>query len=142
MAQRGQLASFFIQNGDMPAFNAGLTDIPANTFVIIDTANPPEGDAVFAVKIPVAAGGVAGTMGITRTKIPSKTTGSICMLGGEVVKADGAVTVGDYVQASDTVGKEGRCKVKGAGIESGGKALNSAVDGDDVLVFVNSTPVV
>lgn len=142
MAQRGQLASFFIQNGDLTVYNAGLTDIPANTFVLVDTATPPTGDAVLAVKIPTAGGGVAGTFGITRTVIKSLASGSVCALGGEYVKADGVITVGDYVQASDTAGKEGRAKLKGAGVESGGKALNSAADGEDVLVFVNCTPVV
>lgn len=142
MAQRGQLGAFFIQNGDLTAYNAGLTDIPANTFVLVDTATPPTGDAVLAIKIPVAAGGVAGTFGITRTIIKSLSSGSVCVLGGEVVKADGVITVGDYVQASDTLGKEGRAKVKGAGIESGGRAFNSAADGEDVLVFVNCNPVV
>ena len=141
MAQRGQLASFFIQNGDLPARNAGLTDIPANTFVLVDTANPPTNDDVLAVVVPSDGGGVVGTFGITRTIIKAGATGSVCCLGGEVVKADGVITVGDYVQASDTTAKMGRAKTKGAGVESGGRALNSAADGEDVLVFVNCTPV-
>lgn len=141
MAQTGQLGSFFIENGDLTARNAGGTDIPANLFVLVDTANPPTGDNVVAVKLPTAAGGVTGTWGITRTIIKAGGNGSVCILGGEVVKADGAITVGDYVQASDTALKLGYAKTKGAGIESGGRAMNSAADGEDVLIFVNPSPV-
>lgn len=141
MAQTGQLGSFFIQNGDITARNAGVTDIAANLFVLVDTANPPTGDNVLAVVLPTAAGGVVGTWGITRTIIKAGGNGSVCILGGEFVKANGAVTVGEYVQASDTAAKLGWAKAKGAGIESGGRAMNSAADGEDVLVFVNCTPV-
>lgn len=142
MAQRGQLGAWYIQNGDLPAFNAGVTDIPANTFVIIDTATPPVNDAVWAVKIPASGGGVAGTIGITRTVIPAGKTGLVCHVGGEWTKADGTITVGDYVQASDTATKMGRAKAKGTGVESGGQAMNSAADGEDVLISVKPTPVV
>lgn len=141
MAQTRQLASVFVQGGDIPVRNAGVTDIGAGLFVLVDTANPPTGDNVIAVKLPTAAGGVVGTFGITRTAIKAGTTGLMCAIGGEVVKANGVITVGDYVQASDTAAKLGWAVTKGAGIESGGRAMNSATNGEDVLVFVNCTPV-
>ncbi len=142
MAQTGQLASFFIQNGDLTARNAGVSDIAANLFVLVDTANPPTGDNVLAVVLPTASGGVVGTWGITRTVIKAGGNGSVCILGGEVVKANGTITVGDYVQASDTTSKLGWAKTRANGVECGGRAMNSAADGEDVLVFVNCTPVV
>jgi len=52
------------------------------------------------------------------------------------VIADGAITVGDYVQASDTVGKLGYAKLCAAATEQVGQAMNTVADGQVCHVLI------
>jgi hypothetical protein len=63
--------------------------------------------------------------------------GRVVTEGGINVPADGAITAGDYVQASDTASKEGYAKVAGAGIQQVGQAETTAADGEMVFIRVD-----
>jgi hypothetical protein len=87
---------------------------------------------------------VAGTFGVTAEilyKRPSATlpprVGRVAVEGGINVPADGAITAGDYVQASDTVSKEGYVKVCAAGIQQIGQAETTAADGEMCFIRID-----
>ncbi len=112
-------------------------DIPANRIVLLDTANQLSTTQPRGVVLPTASGGVAGTYGVTAEilyKRPSSTSGTrpglVAIEGGISVPADGAITAGQYVQASDTSGKLGYAKVCGAGIQQVAQAENTVADGE------------
>lgn len=131
-----------ISGGDFPAANYGATDIPEGRIVLVDTANIQTTSQAMGVKLPIAAGGVAKTFGITVTNLPAKNpltnprVGLVRIAGSYSVIADGAITAGDYVQASDTINKEGYAKVCGAGIEQVGQAVYTVADGEPVEVLI------
>ncbi len=125
----------------MTVKNTGLTDITAGTAVIFDPANPASGDTPPGITLPTAGGGITGTAGVTRTTIYVGKVGSIMRRGRAEVTADGAITAGGYVQVSDTIGKLGRVKAKGVGVEQLGQAIHTAADGELLQVdIVVSTP--
>jgi hypothetical protein len=127
---------------DVTAANYSLSaDIPANRIVLLDTSNVMSTSLPRGVVLPTAGGGVAGTFGVTVEPLyrrPSSTVGPrvgrVAVEGGISVPADGAITAGQYVQASDTVGKEGYAKVCGAGIQQAGQAETTAADGEMVFI--------
>lgn len=130
---------------DVTAANySTTTDIPANRIVLLDTTNQMTTNQPRGVVLPTAGGGVAGTFGITAEilyKRPSATlgprVGRIVTEGGINVPADGPITAGQYVQASDTLGKEGYAKVAGAGIQQVGQAETTAADGEMCFIRVD-----
>jgi len=126
-----------IQILDVTMKNNGLTDIPAGSGVLFDTANPQSGDTPPGCVLPTASGGVAGTAGITVEIIKAGGTGRVRFNGTYPGVADGSITAGGYVQVSDTTAKLGRVKAKGGAVEQLGQALNTASDGQPVLVFVS-----
>lgn len=123
---------------DVTAANYSLTDdIPANRIVLLDTTNQMTTSLPRGVVLPTAGGGVAGTYGVTTEilyKRPSATlgprVGTVAVEGAIGVPADGAITAGDYVQASDTIAKLGYAKLCGAGIQEIGQAENTVADGE------------
>lgn len=131
-----------ISGGDMPAANYGGTDIPEGRIVLVDTANILSPSAAMGVVLPTAGGGVAKTWGITLTTLYAKgslsapKTGSVRVAGAYTVISDGAITAGQYVQASDTAGKEGYAKVCAAATESIGQAMNTVADGEPCLIWI------
>jgi hypothetical protein len=127
---------------DEPCANYDTSaDIPANRIVLLDTSNQYGVNAVTGVALPVAAGGVAGTYGITVETLYAASSagiraGRVRTDGVMWVPANGPITAGDYVQASDTVAKLGWAKVAGAGIEQIGQALTSAADSEMVRIKI------
>jgi hypothetical protein len=120
------------------------TDIPANRVVLLDTTNEMTVALPRGVVLPTAGAGVAGTFGVTAEilyKRPSATlpprVGRVAVEGGINVPADGAITAGDYVQASDTVSKEGYVKVCAAGIQQIGQAETTAADGEMCFIRID-----
>jgi hypothetical protein len=119
-------------------------DIPANRVVLLDTTNEMTTSQPRGVVLPTAAGGVAGTFGVTAEilyKRPSSSlgprVGRVAVGGGINVPADGAITAGDYVQASDTAAKEGYVKVCGAGIQQIGQAETTVADGEMCFIRID-----
>lgn len=113
------------------------TDIPANRGVLLDTSNQISTSYPRGVVLPTASGGVAGTFGVTVDQLykrPSSSlgprVGRVAVAGLISVPADGAITAGNYVQISDTSGKEGYVKVAGAGIQQLGQAEKTVADGE------------
>jgi hypothetical protein len=123
---------------DVTAANYSTSaDIPANRIVLLDTTNQMTVSLPRGVVLPTAAGGVAGTFGVTAEilyKRPSSTlsprVGRVVTDGGINVPANGTINAGDYVQASDTADKLGWAKVCGAGIQQVGQAETTAADGE------------
>ncbi len=128
--------------GDLPAANYGLTDIPEDRIVLIDTANLQSPTQAMGVVLPTAGGGVVGTWGITCTTLYAKgsldkpKTGLVRVAGSRFVLADGAITAGQYVQASDTINRVGYAKVAAAATEQIGQAMTTAGDGELVEVWI------
>jgi hypothetical protein len=132
-----------VPGGDVTAANYSATSIPANRIVLVDTANVLTPSKPMGVKLPTASGGVAGTYGVTVDELfPPRDDGStrpgrVAVLGAIRVPADGVITAGDYVQASDTSGKLGYAKVCAAGIQQIGQAKTTVADGEYVLVLID-----
>jgi hypothetical protein len=128
--------------GDMPAANYGATDIPDGRIVLVDTVNVLSPSAAMGVVLPTAGGGVAKTWGITTTTLYAKgslskpKTGLVRVAGAYTVIADGAIAAGEYVQASDTLNKEGYAKVCAAATEQVGQAMNTVADGEPCLIWI------
>ena len=138
MANFNELAAYSItMGGDLPAHNYGGTDIPAGTGVLLDTVNIQGSNAAPGVVVPTAAGGVLATFGIAIETIPAGKNGRVRVYGGYPMICDGAVAVGAFVQISDTAGKMGRVKTKGAGLIQLGQALGTGADGDPILVLID-----
>lgn len=119
-------------------------DIAANRIVLLDTTNLMTTQLPRGVVLPTAGGGVVGTFGVTVETLyrrPSATlgprVGRVAVSGGISVPADGAITAGQYVQASDTLGKEGYAKVAGAGIQQIGQAETTVADGEMVFIRID-----
>lgn len=121
-----------------------FADIPPNRIVLLDTTNPMTTQNPRGVVLPTAGGGVAGTFGVTVETLyrrPSATlgprVGRVAVSGGINAPADGGITAGQYVQASDTAGKEGYAKVAGAGLQQIGQAETTAADGEMVFIRID-----
>lgn len=134
-----------VAGGDVTAANYGATSIPANRIVLLDASNVMTSSKPKGVKLPTASGGVAGTYGVTVDELfPPRDDGSprpgrVAVLGAIRVPADGAITAGDYVQASDTTAKLGYAKVASAGIQQVGQAETTAADGEYVLIRLDKS---
>jgi hypothetical protein len=131
-----------IAGGDVAAANYGSSDIPDGRIVLIDTTNVMSASAAMGVVLPTASGGVAKTWGITTTTLYAKgdldvpKTGSVRVAGAYTVISDGAITAGQYVQASDTTGKLGYAKVCASATEQIGQAMNTVGDGEPCLIWI------
>lgn len=125
-----------IIGGDLPAYNAAVTAIPAFTAVVFDTSNPPTGDQPMSVKIITAAGSVAAPAGVTVQAIPAGATGLVRRYGTVKATAHGTVAIGDFVQVSNTAGHEGQVKTSGGGVATLGQCIRGATD-DEVLVALS-----
>jgi hypothetical protein len=119
-------------------------DIPANRIVLLDTTNLMTTSLPRGVVLPTASGGVAGTFGVTTEILYARSSstanpkvGRVAVEGVISVPADGAITAGNYVQASDTSGKLGYAKVAGAGVQQIGQALTTAADGEMVQILID-----
>ena len=116
--------------------NYGGADIPANTVVLPDAANPPTGDYAGGVIVPLTSTTLAGLIaGVTVETLKAGRSGPVRLAGISIVTADGAIAFGQAVQASITSGKLGRAKACGAATPQFGFALAPAADGDILPVF-------
>ena len=131
-----QHGGYAVAGGDLPVKNYAVTDIGANLVVLIDSANAMGPDAYVGVKLPSSGGGVVGTYGITQTPIAAGKTGLVRVIGSQWVLANGTVTAGEYVQASDTAAKLGYVKTCTAATEQIGQAISTATDGVPVHVLI------
>lgn len=131
-----------ISGGDIPCANYGVADIPAGRIVLIDTANVMTAQLPPGVVLPTASGGVVGTFGITVDTLPAlpasgvPKVGRVRKAGSYPVIANGSITAGGYVQASDTTSKLGYAKACGAATEQIGQALNTVADGEICHVWI------
>ncbi len=128
----GQRSQFAVGGGDLPFYNGTGADIAAGQGVLLDSSQSNR-----AVKLPAAAGGVAGTIGVTLDTIKNGAWGRVRLLGSAVMIADGAITAGDTVQISDTAAKMGRAKVAAAATRQLGIALTTAADAAEVEVWID-----
>lgn len=135
----------YVAGGDVSAANYaayGSADIPEGRIVLLDTSNTFGANQPRGVVLPTASGGVAGTYGITIETLRAKNAsgelrvGRVRIAGSYWVPANGSITAGDAIQASDTADKLGYAKTAGAGVEQVGKAITSAADGEMVLVEI------
>jgi hypothetical protein len=100
-----QIATTPGADGGIAVYNAGTTDIPAHTAVIVDTSYIMESTDVtlnmLAVKTATATAGQ--TAFVTRMVIPAKKTGT-CFGVGAIARgiAQSTVTAGTYVGTSGT----------------------------------------
>lgn len=121
---------------DIPCKNYGGTDIPAGRVVLLDTSNVAGADAATGVVLPTASGGVAGTLGITVEILYAGKVGRVRVAGMFPVIANGSITAGNYVQASDTTAKLGYVKALVADTEQIGQALDTVADGETCRVLI------
>lgn len=132
----GQFSKYAVPGGDLPFYNGTGADIPEGSAVLFDaTVAGTQGEP--ACKLPAAAGGVAGTLGVAINTIKNGTRGLVRMLGSAILLADGSIAAGAIVQASDTAAKMGRAKTAGAALPQLGIALNAATDGNPVHVWID-----
>lgn len=139
---QNQFAGYAVPGGDIPCANYGAVDIEAGLIVLIDTSNLVSTTQPPGVVLPTASGGVVGTFGITVDKLYAITStgvvkpGRVRKLGSYPVIANGSITAGGYVQASDTTAKLGYAKACGAATEQIGQAMNSVSDGEICHVWI------
>jgi hypothetical protein len=137
MAYYGQIGALPVVGGDIPVKNYGVTTISAKLAVNADTSNTINTAGAIGVVVPTTSGSVAACLGTVLSDIPAGKTGLIRISGGAVCKASGSVTVGENVQVDSASGKEGYVKTAGSAAAGFGKALSTAADGEDVLVWVS-----
>jgi hypothetical protein len=92
---------------DLSVYNAGTTDIPAHTVLVIDASNLMDngvtGKNNLAVALPAATAGLKA-FAVSREIIPAKRTGRAWGPGAVAICiADQAVTAGTYVGTSGSV---------------------------------------
>lgn len=133
---------YAISGGDIPCANYGDTDIEPGRIVLIDTTNQMTSKLPPGVKLPTASGGVVGTFGITVDKLYALASngaprpGRVRKVGSYPVIANGSITAGGYVQASDTASKLGYAKACASATEQIGQAMNSVSDGEICHVWI------
>ena len=136
-----QLASTPLPS-DLPFYNYGVSDIPANTVVILDAANTVNnavpGNTALGAKLPATGGNPSLALGVTMEILKVGQTGRVRTQGIAIVTCDGAVTAGAAVDASPTVA--GAAKAHVAAKNSLGQALISAADTEQTLVLINPAP--
>jgi hypothetical protein len=123
---------------DLPFYNYGGTDIPADTAVMLDTTNimGTAGDGV-GVALPTAAAAIPLGVGVTQETIKAGgSAGRVRTQGIAQVTALCVINAGQVVQMSTTAGHLGQVEAKGAGNPQLGIALTSAQDGDSLLVLL------
>ena len=125
-----------VAGGDVTCTNTSIIDIPAGAGVVLDLAYPPSGDQAVAVTVPLASGSVAKPFGIATAIIKVGKSGPVRTLGSYPMTASGAITYGDFVQIDGATSHMGQAKTKGATVSQLGQALNTAADGEQVLVRV------
>ena len=127
---------------DFPFFNYGATDIPAFVTVKVDPANTV-GAGQEGIGITLTSNTTDGdtNIGVTTQIIKAGTSGLVRTAGLAVCIADGAITAGSWVYAAGAdAGKVGYVKLDPAASSKPtvGLALSTAVDGDQVLVMLNT----
>jgi hypothetical protein len=127
MAYTGSSA-LYMQGGDIAVKNNGVADIAADLVVLWDSSNVGDQDSPPGVKLPTNSGGVVGTAGITCGIIKAGKSGLMRVVGSRMVTAHGTVTMGEYVQASDTTSHLGQVKTCIAATEQIGQAMGTATD--------------
>ena len=108
MSNFDQIPSFPVTGGDFTVYNAALTDIPAGSAVVVDTANPPSGATPIGALLQTASGSVAEPLGILVEVLKAGGVARCRRLGTYPAIASGTVTGGDFLQIDGTTGKEGR----------------------------------
>lgn len=126
--------------GDFPFKNYSTTDtIAKGIFVVCDTTNVLGATAsADGIGIAVPAGdGTAAAVGITMESIGPGAVGRVRCYGIAVTTADGVITAGDLVQATNDTSKVGFAKTLGATKYCSGQALNTCADGDPCIVLLD-----
>lgn len=122
---------------DFPAMNkTGAGDIPAGKYVGIDASNAISSSAdpgAICVKLPASDGDPV--VGITMETLVDGGQATKVRFFGPIAKAtaSGGITAGNYVMAEGTTGK---AKATTSAKASGGMAMTTASDGDDVLIML------
>lgn len=127
---------------DITAATYGADPIPANSVVLLDTANGMTPDNPRGVRLATAGGPNAGPWGVTVETLHAKLNGitrpgRVAVAGGINVRADGVVAIGDELEASDDALKLGRVRKLTSG-KGMGKAETPGVDGEFVFVRLRS----
>lgn len=138
-----QVGGYAVEGGDLCCANYGSSDIGPGLIVLVDTTNQFTPALPMGVALPTNGGGVVGTFGITIDTLYAKPStqahgvaGRVRTLGVYPVLANGAITAGGYVQASDTAAKLGYAKACGAATEQIGQAMNTVADGENCFVLI------
>lgn len=123
--------------GDIAVKNAGLTDIPANVAVNLDTGNLiPTVDSICVVR-PTTSATVIEAIGVTLEIIKAGTTGRVRTQGIVPMIASGTVTADQCVMAGTASGKEGYGATQTTALPQIGKALSTATDGNTFLLLIS-----
>lgn len=137
MANLNQSGGIFVEGGDITVRNYGGSDIPANTAVLWDTANPGTPQLAPGVTVPTSGQSVAATAGITHTVIPAGSTGLLRRLGMDYAVAGVNVTIGDFLLVSAVASHLGQVTNVDAGaLVTLGQAMSTASAGDPVKVLL------
>ena len=120
---------------DFDCINLSVTDIPSDTVVVPDTtaANLLPLQDGFAVALPATGGNPGPVVGVTQEIVKaSGTAARLRTAGWAFVTIDGAVTVGQYLDASTTTAGHAQAHV--AGKNHFALALETGADQDVILV--------
>lgn len=124
---------------DLPCYNYGGSDIPANTVVCLDGTNTITNSVStlatgLGVVLPTTGGNPSVGFGVTMEVIKAGQTGRVRTAGVALVTGDGAITAGTVVDVSVTTA--GRVKAHTAGKYSFALALSTSADGEQLLINV------
>lgn len=143
MAIQDQIAKTPLAS-DEAAFNYSGTDIPSDTVVIQDATNAIGDGTHYApgVSLPATGGNPGIAIGITQEVIKANAAfpGRIRTTGLAWTTAHGAITAGQWVEASPTAGHAGQVRAHTAGQPTVGQAVSTAADADPVLVRIVQSP--
>jgi len=134
-----QMASLPTNGQEPTGYNAGTTDIPAHTVVVIDTGNLIDNSTtanknMFSVTLPAATAGLVAVF-VTREIIPAKKTGRLFGAGEiALVTCQGAVTANTFVGTSGSVA--GAVATYTATSPYLGVALTTGADTDEIPVYL------
>lgn len=120
---------------DIAVKNYGVADIPEGTAVLWDLTNvdpqQPQG-----IVVPGSGGSMTPQAGITTEVIKAGGIGRLRVNGEKTATAEGSLAVGDWVQVSSTSAKMGRVKALATAGAQLGRCMNSAADGDPVVIEI------
>jgi uncharacterized membrane protein len=133
MATDNQFGGLPVTGGDLSLKNYSVTDIAAGKAVFMSDVAAEE----MGCEIPATSDTVERTIGITMEIIKAGKVGRVRALGAAVCVANDTIVRGNAVQIDTASGHEGEVKLLASGKTQLGRALNSAVAGGTVLVWVN-----